>query len=135
MRRVLTSIMIATAIALVPVTGASASPTQPPAPQQERVSRDCYSAIDVWWPASSRAWAKKIVFREARNLPHAANRRSTARGCFQLLMSLHAHRYNKFRAFGCHPGKWANADCNTLAALSLFQTNGTRPWAVTRYTR
>jgi hypothetical protein len=100
-------------------------------------SPTCNAAIDVWWPAQHRAWAKSIVWREARNLPHAANRRSSARGCFQLLMSLHAHRYNKFRALGCHPGKWNNADCNALAALDLFNTRGVgkRAWAVTRYTR
>jgi hypothetical protein len=98
-------------------------------------SPTCNAAIDVWWPAQHRAWAKQIVWREARNLPHAANRRSSARGCFQLLMSLHAHRYNRYAGLGCHPGKWANADCNALAALNLFQQAGKRPWAVTRYTR
>jgi hypothetical protein len=100
-------------------------------------SPTCNAAIDVWWPAQHRAWAKSIVWREARNLPHAATRRSSARGCFQLLQSLHAHRYNKFRGWGCHPGKWNNADCNALAALDLFNTRGVgkRAWAVTRYTR
>jgi len=98
-------------------------------------SPTCNAAIDVWWPAQHRAWAKSIVWREARNLPAAANRRSSARGCFQLLQSLHAGRYNKFRGWGCSPAKWSNADCNALAALDLFKQAGKTPWRVTRYTR
>jgi hypothetical protein len=110
--------------ALVPMTGtAAAAGGQSPT---------CNAAIDVWWPAQHRAWAKSIVWREARNLPHAANKRSSARGCFQLLQSLHAGRYNKFRGWGCHPGKWANADCNALAALDLFKQAGKTPWRVYR---
>lgn len=49
-------------------------------------------------------------------------------------MSLHSHRFNKV-GFGCNPSKWANADCNTLAALHLFKQAGKTPWRVTRYTR
>jgi hypothetical protein len=123
-------IPVATVLAVLMPTGdLSAAPAA-----RTATSPDCYSAINVWWPVSSRAWARKIVTREAGNRPSAANARSSARGCWQLLMSLHAHRYNKV-GFGCHPGKWANADCNTLAALHLFRQAGTRPWAVTRYTR
>ena len=97
-------------------------------------SPDCYSAINVWWPAQHRAWARMVVTREAANRPASANARSSARGCWQLLMSLHAHRFNKV-GFGCSPAKWANADCNTLAALHLFKQAGKTPWRVTRYTR
>ena len=98
-------------------------------------SPDCYSAINVWWPAQHRAWARMVVTREAANRPAAANARSSARGCFQLLQSLHAGRYNKFRGWGCSPAKWSNADCNALAALDLFKQAGKTPWRVTRYTR
>lgn len=106
-----------------------------------QTSRDCNAAIDVWWtpnvgPAVAQ-WAKAVVWREARNIPTSANRKSTARGCFQLLMSLHAHRFDKFRHLGCNRAKWGNPDCNALAALDLFRTRGVgkRAWAVTRYTR
>lgn len=39
----------------------------------DRRSADCYQAIDRHWPASSRAWARSIVWRESRNNPTAAN--------------------------------------------------------------
>lgn len=97
-----------------------------------RQSATCNAAIDIWWtpnvgPAVA-AWAKRIVWREAGNQPWAANRRSSARGCFQLLQSLHARRYNKFRGWGCSPAKWNNADCNSLAALDLYRQAGKSPW-------
>jgi hypothetical protein len=41
-------------------------------------SVDCYQAIDRHWPASSRQWARDIVWRESRNTPTAANPRSIA---------------------------------------------------------
>jgi hypothetical protein len=88
-----------------------------------RAGGDCYSAIDRYWPASSRQWAKGIVWRESRNTPTAANRRSTASGCWQLL-SMHWWRI---------PGGGArrfDADANTLGALSLYRQAGTRPWAL-----
>jgi len=97
-------------------------------------SPTCNAAIDVWWPTQHRAWARMVVTREAANRPASANARSSARGCWQLLMSLHAHRFKKV-GFGCSPAKWANADCNTLAALHLFKQAGKTPWRVTRYTR
>lgn len=85
-------------------------------------SRDCFQAIDRHWPASSRAWARSIVWRESRNNPRAQNPSSSAAGCFQLL-SMHAHRI---------PGGWAaryDADANTLGALNLYREAGTSPWA------
>ena len=126
MRRALVCLLMVA----VPVGGA----VLPAGTAGAATSPTCNAAIDVWWPVQHRAWAKSIVWREAGNQPAAANRRSSARGCWQLLMSLHAHRYNKV-GFGCHPGKWANADCNTLAALHLFKQAGKTPWRVTRYTR
>ena len=126
MRRALVCLLMVA----VPVGGA----VLPAGTAGAATSPDCYSAINVWWPVQHRAWARMVVTREAGNRPAAANARSSARGCWQLLMSLHAHRYNKV-GFGCHPGKWANADCNTLAALHLFKQAGKTPWRVTRYTR
>jgi hypothetical protein len=119
-------IFAASIVAVAPAQPAAATGGQSPT---------CNAAIDVWWPAQHRAWAKTIVWREARNIPSSANKRSSARGCFQLLQSLHAGRYNKFRALGCNPAKWHNADCNALAALDLFRQAGRTPWRVTKYTR
>lgn len=58
-------------------------------------SADCYSALDRHWPASSRQWARSIIWRESRNQPTAANPSSTARGCGQLLLSLHGWRFTQ----------------------------------------
>ena len=87
-------------------------------------SCSCYDAIDVFWPASSRSWAKSIVDRESTNNPAAQNPHSSAAGCFQLL-KMHAWRFD---AVG---GSWANrydAGWNTLAALHLYREAGTQPW-------
>ena len=98
-------------------------------------SPTCAAAIDVWWPASSRAWAKRIAARESGYLNAAAkNPKSSARGCLQLLHSLHAWRYDRV-GFGCNRSKWNNADCSILAGRHLFLAAGTSPWRVTRYTR
>ena len=90
-------------------------------------SVDCYSALDRHWPASSRQWARSIVWRESRNQPTAANPRSTARGCGQLLLSLHGWR---FTAVGCSPAEWADPDCNVKAMLHLYREAGTSPWSL-----
>lgn len=90
-------------------------------------SVDCYQAIDRHWPASGRAKARQIVWRESRNIPTARNPRSSAKGCAQLLMSYHSWRYT---AVGCSPSQWANPDCNIKAALHLYREAGWRPWAV-----
>ena len=115
---------------VVPAETVAASPVR----RTETVSRDCYAAADVWWPASSRAWVKSIIKRESAGRAYARNPRSSARGCLQLLHSLHAHRYNKV-GFGCNASKWNNPDCGILAGLHLFKQAGTSPWRVTRYTR
>lgn len=86
---------------------------------------DCYTAVDRFWPAEHRAWFRGVVWRESRNDPTAANPSSTARGCAQLLMSLHSWR---FTAVGCSPSAWADASCNVRAALHLFREAGRSPW-------
>ena len=90
-------------------------------------SVDCYSALDRHWPASSRSWARGIIWRESRNQPAAANPSSTARGCGQLLLSLHGWR---FTAVGCSPAQWADPDCNVRAMLHLYREAGTSPWSL-----
>ena len=88
-------------------------------------SPDCYAAIDRHWPASSRDWARSIVWRESRNIPSAANPSSNARGCWQLMMSYHAGRFTKL---GFSPSQWSDPDVNTLVALDLYREVGTSPW-------
>ena len=86
----------------------------------------CHDAVNFLWPASSRAWAHKIVHRESRGNPRAQNRRSSAAGCFQML-KIHAGRYRKLGF------SWAdryNPAVNLLVALDLFNEQGTRPWGV-----
>jgi hypothetical protein len=87
--------------------------------------RDCYSAMEKVFPPHTWAWGRSIIHRESRNQPAAANPASTARGCWQLLMSLHSHR---FTAVGCSPSQWADPLCNTKAAYHLYQAAGTSPW-------
>ena len=90
-------------------------------------SVDCYQALDRHWPAATRQWARDIVWRESRNTPTAANPRSTARGCGQMLLSLHGWR---FTAVGCSPAQWADPDCNVRAMLHLYNEAGTSPWSL-----
>ena len=92
-------------------------------------SRDCNQAIDRHWPGDKRR-AKQVVWRESRNNPAAANPRSSARGCMQLMHSIHAHRY---RAVGCSTNSWKNADCNVRAAATLYREAGWTPWRATAY--
>ena len=53
--------------------------------------------------------------------------RSTARGCWQLLLSLHSGRFSKL---GYSPSQWADPDVNTLVALDLYREAGTSPWSL-----
>jgi hypothetical protein len=87
---------------------------------------DCYGAMERVFPPHTWAWGRKIIHRESTNNPAAANPRSSARGCWQLLSSLHADKYAKA---GCHVSQWADAMCNTRAAYVLYQMAGTSPWS------
>lgn len=89
--------------------------------------RDCYSAMEQVFPRHAWAWARGIINRESRNQPGAANPSSSARGCWQLLSSLHG---DKYAAAGCHVSQWADPLCNTRAAYVLYQRAGTSPWNV-----
>ena len=69
--------------------------------------------------------AEAVAWRESRCQPDAANPTSSARGLFQLLASLHSHRYV---AVGCTAADWPDPVCNTLAARHLYDAAGTSPW-------
>jgi hypothetical protein len=71
------------------------------------------------------AWAVGIAWRESRCQANAANRRSQARGIFQMMVPLHARQ---FAAVGCSWRQWANPSCNIAAAAHLFHEQGARPW-------
>jgi hypothetical protein len=73
----------------------------------------------------SWSWAVGIAWRESRCQPGAANRRSSARGLFQMMVPLHAR---DFAAVGCSWRQWANAWCNAGAAAHLYRSAGSRPW-------
>jgi len=88
-------------------------------------SRDCYQAIAKHWPGSLQGWARSIVWRESRNIPSAANPRSSARGCFQMLLRYSAPFYAKV---GCNNSMWANPDCNAKAAYQMYKVAGKSPW-------
>ena len=107
----------------LPVAEQNAVIAQIQAAQAASTSSDCYQAIDKHWPGD-KARARSIVWRESRNQPAAANSRSSARGCFQML-SMHNHRYT---AVGCSPAQWSNADCNVRAAAHLYRQAGWSPW-------
>jgi hypothetical protein len=84
----------------------------------------CHEAVDAIWPASSRAWAHRIVQRESRGRAWAQNKRSSAAGCFQLLR-MHAWRFDETGSSWAHRYE---APANTRAALHLYQQAGRRPW-------
>ena len=83
---------------------------------------DCYSALHHF--PGDHATARRIIHRESRNDPRAANPRSSARGCWQLL-SMHDWRY---REVGCSPAQKLEPVCNTKAAAHLYQQAGWTPW-------
>lgn len=89
---------------------------------------DCYGALSHFSGDHNRA--RKIIHRESRNNPSAANPRSSARGCFQLMHSVHAHRYT---AVGCSPSQWSDPVCNVKAADHLYRAAGWSPWRATAY--
>lgn len=92
--------------------------------QQNQAPIDCNQAIDRYFSGDKNRM-KQIVWRESRNQPTAANPRSSARGCAQLLIRTHGHR---FTAVGCSPDQWGNAACNIKAADHLYRQAGWSPW-------
>ena len=128
MRRALIPTLIAIAVLLVPANMASAT-TSASAHTKLTAARSytgpCHDAVRAYWPAAWQGWAHAIVHRESRGLPSAANARSSARGCFQMLLRYSAPFY---RAVGCSNYQWNNATCNVRAALVMRTRHGVWPW-------
>lgn len=120
MKAIFVTVLLSTTV-LVPATAASAASAHP------GYSGPCHAAVDVHWPANLRPWAHRIVHRESRGIPTAANKRSSARGCFQMLL-----RYSNpfYKSVGCTNYNWSNATCNVRAAYSMYKQAGARPWRV-----
>lgn len=85
---------------------------------------DCFSALGHF--PGNHAKARQVIMRESGNNPGAANRSSSARGCWQTMMSIHSAKYYQV---GCNPNQWSNAVCNTKVAALLYQSSGWSPWA------
>lgn len=110
--------LAATALLATAATATACVP--PPAPQT------CAQAVDRIWPASSRAWAHRVVWRESRGDSRADNPRSTASGCWQLLA---VHR-PRFVRLGYQWRDRYDPVANTRVALDPYREQGTRPWGV-----
>lgn len=93
--------------------------------ERARTPLDCNQALDKHWPADSRAWARKVVWRESRNDPSAQNRRSTAAGCMQLLR-VHSPRFARL-GYSWERDRY-DPEANILVGLSLYREAGARPW-------
>ena len=117
-----TAILIAISLQFLVPAVANAEPAR-----RTGWSGPCHAAVDTYWPVQHRQWAHFVVHRESRGTPTAANRRSSARGCFQMLLRYSAPFY---KAVGCNNYMWANATCNVRAALVMFQKAGKSPWRV-----
>lgn len=118
---------IVAASTVLPATIAGATSAKPTAPAARTWSGPCHAAIDTYWPAQWRNWAHAVAHRESRGVPTAANPRSSARGCFQMLLRYSAPFY---RAVGCSNAQWSNPTCNVRAALVMRSRHGTSPWRV-----
>jgi hypothetical protein len=116
-----TAILIAIALQFLVPAVANAEPSRP----VRAYTGGCHAAVDAYWPARHRAWAHRIVHRESRGIPTAANPRSSARGCFQMLLRYSARFY---RAVGCSNAQWMVARCNVRAAYAMFRVAGRSPW-------
>ena len=60
-------------------------------------SVDCYQALDRHWPASSRQWARRHRRPRIPQHPDRGEPSQHARGCWQLLLSLHSGRFSRAR--------------------------------------
>jgi hypothetical protein len=81
----------------------------------------CGQAVMQIWPKELWPWAFAVIQRESGGDPNAKNKNSSATGCFQMMMSIHAHRFNG------KPG--TDPIANAAAALELFKEQGAKPWA------
>lgn len=88
-------------------------------------SKGCHDAVNFLWPASSRAWAHKIVKRESGGNPGAQNRSSTAAGCFQILRGT----WNGSRV-GVPWERRYDPVWNVWVAMHLYRARGAQPWSL-----
>lgn len=127
LKHLVAAFMVATVCTGLFQASVAATPAAPQPVTQRAYTGPCHDAVRAYWPAAWRPWAHAVVHRESRGIPTAANRRSSARGCFQMLL-----RYSNpfYKAVGCTNYNWSSATCNVRAALVMRQRHGTRPWAV-----
>ena len=90
---------------------------------QDHRPTTCHAAVDMYWPASSRGWAHRIVQRESTGNAGAQNRHSSAAGCFGIIRGT----WNAQRT-GIPWSSRYDPVSNTQVALVLYQRAGTRPW-------
>ena len=109
--------LAATALLATAATATGCDP--PPAPQT------CAQAVDRIWPAASRAWAHRVVWRESRGDPRADNPRSGTSGCAQL-SPVHARRFTKL-GYSWKKDRF-DPVANIRVAFDLYEEQGTRPW-------
>lgn len=109
--------LAATALLATAATATACVP--PPAPQT------CAQAVDRIWPASSKAWAHRIVWRESRGDTTAKNPRSTASGCLGIL-AVHSPRFTKL-GYSWKKDRF-DPVANIRVGLDLYQEQGSRPW-------
>lgn len=84
-------------------------------------STDCYGEMRRHFPAHAHAAMSNIITRESGGNAGAKNPSSSASGCFQMMASIHRGRLPA-------GGSFFNAHDNTIAALSLWQSQGLSPW-------
>ena len=90
---------------------------------QEHRPTTCHAAVDMYWPASSRGWAHRIVQRESTGNAGAQNRRSSASGCFGIIRGTWNAQHT-----GIPWSQRYDPVSNTQVALVLYQRAGTWPW-------
>ncbi len=98
----------------VPAAGAETTTTQPD---------DCLGALPHF--SGDHDDARYVIWRESRNDPTAQNERSTAAGCYQLLVK-HSWRFDEV---GCSWAQRYEPVCNTKAADHLYREAGWEPWS------
>lgn len=91
-------------------------------------STDCYAAARRHFPSSQWSKAYQIINRESGGNTYAKNKKSTASGCFQIVVGSWRHP-----TVGFYEGRF-HADTNARAARIIWEGNGwncTCTWAAT----
>lgn len=79
---------------------------------------------EIW--TKDAEWAISIAWRESRCQANARHPEG-ASGLFQMMMPMHR---GIFERVGCAARQWSDPRCNVMAAWSLYQGSGRRPWAL-----